>query len=259
MRSSRVLLLPLLHACFSFAQVVLPGGPPPVVPPPSPHSAKKPIEPLPETSANRPCVIELKTGERIEGAFKQASAVGAVIEVAGQAITIALEKVKAIYFGAAPSATGTGPAPSQEPLDALKALRSVTNSGITYRDYSERVLDTKVKFDRYASSVEAGAPERTAITLAMREYEIASQAWSLKFNTALAMATRIGQTLMTDSEISQCPGIKQLVQSVPMAKTKTGPVPNLALVGMVFGESPASVWPCAAAQVAEAERLTAKH
>jgi len=72
--------------------------------------------------------IELKTGERIEGAFKQATSAGAVIEVAGQAITIPLEKIKAIYFGAAPSATVTTSvttAPSQEALDALTALRSV--------------------------------------------------------------------------------------------------------------------------------------
>jgi hypothetical protein len=34
--------------------------------------------------------IELKTGERIEGAFRQATAAGAVIEVAGQSITIPL-------------------------------------------------------------------------------------------------------------------------------------------------------------------------
>ena len=81
-------------------------------------------------------ILELKTGERIEGTFKQATAAGAVIEVAGQPITISLEKVKAIYFGVA---------------DALKALRSVTQSGIAYRDYAQRMLDAKVKVDRYLS------------------------------------------------------------------------------------------------------------
>ena len=59
--------------------------------------------------------IELKTGERIEGAFKQATSAGAVIEVGGQAITIPLEKVKAIYFGVVP--TGAGPtAATQVPI-----------------------------------------------------------------------------------------------------------------------------------------------
>ena len=58
--------------------------------------------------------IELKTGEHIDGAFKQATAAGAVIEVAGQLITIPLEKVKAIYFGVAP--TRAGPAASVPPV-----------------------------------------------------------------------------------------------------------------------------------------------
>lgn len=47
--------------------------------------------------------IELKTGERVDGTFKEATAASAVIEVAGQPITFPLEKVKAIYFGAAQS------------------------------------------------------------------------------------------------------------------------------------------------------------
>src|SRR5690242_1229034 len=54
--------------------------------------------------------IELKTGERIEGAFKQASTAGAMIEVGGESITIPLEKVQAIYFGLVPDRTGTSQA-----------------------------------------------------------------------------------------------------------------------------------------------------
>src|SRR4051794_3386519 len=93
--------------------------------------------------------IELKTGERLDGAFKQATSAGVVIDVAGQPITITLEKVRAIHFGSAPVQTAVGPTPLQEALDAIKALRSVTVSGINYRDYSQRTLDAKVKVDRY--------------------------------------------------------------------------------------------------------------
>ena len=53
-------------------------------------------------------VLELKSGERLEGTFKQASVDGGiVIEVGGQAITMPFAKVRAIYFGAAPTATPT--------------------------------------------------------------------------------------------------------------------------------------------------------
>lgn len=43
--------------------------------------------------------VELKTGERIECSFKQASPVNTVIDVAGQSVTIPTEKIKAIHFG----------------------------------------------------------------------------------------------------------------------------------------------------------------
>ncbi len=54
--------------------------------------------------------VELKTGERIEGTFKQATSAGAVIEVGGQSISIPLEKLRAIYFGAV-GRTVVGPPP----------------------------------------------------------------------------------------------------------------------------------------------------
>jgi len=143
-----------------------------------------------------PCradTVELKTGEHIEGAFRQAGAGGVVIEAGGQTITIPLVKVRAIYFGAAKvESAADDRSPSQEALDAVRALRSVTQSGISYRDYAKRALDAKVKVDRYLSfsslnGVESQKPLNqtsndtqfyTAIKLAMFLYEHASGTWS---------------------------------------------------------------------------------
>lgn len=200
--------------------------------------------------------IELKTGERIEGAFKQANSAGVVIEVAGQSITIPLEKVQAIYFGAVVPARTTALSPSQEAMDSLKALRSVTESGIAYRDYSQRVLDAKVKVDRYLTSPATDAAAlRTGIALAMRDYEFASRAWSTSFSTAvgtLAVATSVGTALYGDPEISKCPAVKQFL--IEMAGKKGKP-PNVGVVGLVVGGRPAVIWACASAQVAQAEQL----
>jgi hypothetical protein len=55
------------------------------------------------TSLSWADVVELKTGQRVEGSFKQATSEGVVIEVGGQAITFELERVRAIYFGTAPA------------------------------------------------------------------------------------------------------------------------------------------------------------
>ena len=135
--------------------------------------------------------IELKTGERVEGAFKQATPSGAVLEVGGQAITFPLEQVKAIYFGSAagrPQTVGLTSSQSASQtalgvaLDALKALRSVAESGPDYPDYSQRVSDAKVKVDQYLSLSTNVAVERNGVETAMREYELARDVWFVSPN-----------------------------------------------------------------------------
>src|SRR5437870_9425242 len=83
-------------------------------------------------------VLELKSGERLEGTFKQAGVDrGVVIEVGGQSITIPLAKIRAIYFGtAAKSDAAPSVSAARDSLDALKGLQSVTSSGLSYRDYA---------------------------------------------------------------------------------------------------------------------------
>ncbi len=135
--------------------------------------------------------LELKTGERIEGAFKQATLAGAMVEVGGQIITFPLDKVKAIYFGSAPGPSQTAvvaplQTPSQAPLgaalDALKALHSIVESGPDYRDYSQRVSDTKVKVDQYLAASTGATAERKGVETAMREYELARDVWFVSPN-----------------------------------------------------------------------------
>lgn len=113
--------------------------------------------------------VELKSGERIDGTFRQADAAGVVIDVAGQKITIPLIKVQAIYFGAPPKSSMSSPAPRQEALDALQGLQSVTEAGTGYTLYAPRVLEAKIKVDRYLAAAPTDAPERAAITQAMRD------------------------------------------------------------------------------------------
>src|SRR6266446_10242340 len=82
--------------------------------------------------------IELKTGEKIDCRFKQATSAGVVMEVGGQSITVPIARVRAIYLGEAPAAKADST--WTDALDALKALQSVTSSGVSYRDYAPRVL-----------------------------------------------------------------------------------------------------------------------
>jgi hypothetical protein len=140
--------------------------------------------------------VELTTGEHVEGIFRQASAAtGVVIETGGQAITIPFAKVRAIYLGAAKPApvVRSAASPWQEALDAVRGLRSVTDSGISYSEYARRVLDAKVIVDKYVvSSKPAEAQSKlpldqttkatqiwSAINSAMFSYDHASQMWNL--------------------------------------------------------------------------------
>lgn len=218
--------------------------------------------------------IELKTGERIEGTFKQATSAGAAIEVGGQSITIPLEKVQAIYFGAVPARTATSQAPSQEAMDALKALRSVTGSGIAYRDYAQRVLDARVKVDRYLSSPGSDGPEpRGAIRVAMLEYELASQGWVAGSSPVEHgdLWRPMGE-ILEDPDVQKCPAAKTIIylrdnpppsnnattrrsKSPPPPARKQDPTEELGLLFAMRGNAPGSLWPCASLQVAEAEKL----
>jgi hypothetical protein len=241
------------------------------------------VLPMLLTFTLRADTIELKTGERIDGVFKQATAAGAVIEVGGQAITIALEKVRAIYFGAAPSATVTGPAPALEALDALKALRSVTNSGITYRDYSQRVLDARVKVDRYLSSQgSVGIELRSAVRVSMLEYELASQAWITKTDPpANASLWKSMGVAMQDLDVAKCPVVKAATEmndnppAPAPSRKRPPPVRSSSMdrsegLGLTLaiaersqywslGSVTSGIWACASAELAEAERLAAQH
>jgi hypothetical protein len=224
------------------------------------------LEPMARADA-----IELKTGERIEGAFKQANAVGAVIEVAGQSITIPLEKLKAIYFGAPPSVASTAPVPFQEALDALKALRSVTNSGIAYRDYTQRVLDARVKVDRYLSSQGKAAVARRPVRAAMLQYELVSYALNPEKVDFLSTMGKIA----ADPDITTCPVLKDLTdeslskqqhflksilrQTAEIKQKLAGSQHALDQsedLGLTFltKAAPANIWPSASEQIVEAER-----
>jgi hypothetical protein len=199
--------------------------------------------------------VELKTGEHVEGTLRQASAAGLVIEIAGQAVTIPLAKVQAIYFGAQkPASASATPPPFAEALDALRALRSVTESGITFRDYAPRVLDAKIKVDKYLStSANDAAGLRSSIGLATREYELASRVWSATFQEdGVSTMTAIVDNLEPDI-LKNCPVVKRAVERVSISTAlRNLNVPDTAPVGPAPW---AVLWSCASANVAEADRL----
>ena len=194
-------------------------------------------------------VIELKTGERIEGALAQATPASVTIEVGGQTITFEGEKVRAIYYGAAPSRQSARPAGANG-LAALKALTAATRIGLSYREYSRRVLDTTPPVDRWID--EAGsAAEKTAVRQAMALYTLASHAWQAR------IVKKGYEVVAHDPALAICEPATTLVASA--AKRDRFAVDNSAGIALTLGsEGIPALWSCAAAQLVEAEKMLGK-
>lgn len=197
--------------------------------------------------------VELKSGERIDGVFKRADSSGVVVEVAGQQVTIAIDKVRLIRFGAVEATASAPPpaAPIKDALDALRSLRSVTQSGIDYRQYSTRVLDAKVKVDALAGEV---SPAAVAAIASMRYYQLASNAWGSYINkgaSSYAIGLETGKALQ--ELVPDCQPLAIYVSNLPKKDENY----RAGVTSMLVGQRPSVLWACAAAKLAEAE-ATAK-
>jgi hypothetical protein len=231
--------------------------------PPAENRLQSTRDPLPDavqTAAEgiaRRVTVELKTGEHIEGIFKQATLAGTALEVGGQLIMIPADKIQGMSFGAAAARPATGPAPFHEALDELNGLRSVTESGITYLEYSRRVLDARVKVDQYLASA-ADGPLRSAIMLAMREYELASHVWSETINPKPPYVHETLLKLIDDKMLaadSNCPSFVQWHGLVSRNFERNWYSRSFAVDGLIR-QYPATVWACASDHVAGAQRLS---
>src|ERR1035437_1006128 len=122
-------------------------------------------------------VVELKTGQRVEGVFKEATTRGVSVEVGGQIITFAPDKVRAIYFGPAPTIV-VQPSLRDDAIRSLKALESAIKADIAYNDYATIVSATKIVVDRYTNEKSSGSdPARAPIVRSMQYFSLAQKLW----------------------------------------------------------------------------------
>jgi hypothetical protein len=200
-------------------------------------------------------VVELKTGQRVEGTLKQADQVTVSVEVGGQVVTFKAEQVKTIHYGGAPASVATAPADAQgEALKALRTLESGTSAGMTYRDYAPRVADTKAVVDRYLS----GKPEGEAvqgIAVAMGYYVIASSSWSgmiTKRHPSLPGAERLPLETCEALRVA----IKPKDPAITASRYRELMISSIKVNSSVLGDAmTAPLWSCASAKLAEVEKL----
>lgn len=189
-------------------------------------------------------VIELKTGQRVEGTLKQATPASVSVEVGGQTITFEGEKVRAIYFGA-PLTSQTQPSARDDAMKSLRGLRSVTEGGVAYRDYATRMSDAKIVVDRYLAEAKNDTTV-PAIRLTMGFYAFAASAWNAKITKNREAIIELGAHPL----VQEC----EVLRSSPVTQQSSGSPYRMGLAVM-FGVE--MIWSCAADKLAEAEKLLA--
>ena len=205
---------------------------------------------VPPVSAD---VIELRTGERVEGTFKGADDSAVRIEIDGRIVTFAPAQVRAIYYGSAP--TSTTPAPlleRDEAIGALEGLRSVARTGLTYREYAPRVSEAQIIVDQYLKK-EDGAPAiKGAIADSFHFYALAGAAWNAGLNRGELCDRRYGHGSGPMRARSTGHRRVQAEESLHVAgQGRRGG----ATTGMVIAADGLASRSCASDKLAEAEKL----
>jgi hypothetical protein len=151
----------------------------------------------------------------------------------------------------------------EEALDSLRGLNSVVSSGVSYRDYAPRVLDARVKVDKFLESSTAASTGwlRSSVSSVMSCYEAVSQLWNAKlFSGTDALVRRVGIGLELSKNIrvlGACPAVRGTMYSITPSGDNYEDLRKLAEgVENHEGELLHELWQCAGEQLASIkERL----
>lgn len=121
-------------------------------------------------------VVELASGERVEGRVAEVSATTVRVEVGGQIVNFRRETVRAIYLGT--SAT-VAPPGARAAVQALGALRSAVTKGVNRQEYGTRLREAEEVVDKYVRGPDATDPALVGpIRASIRYYQIVGEAWT---------------------------------------------------------------------------------
>jgi len=155
--------------------------------------------------------------------------------------------------------------PSQEAIDALQGLQSVTQAGVSYPEYSTRFLDAKVKVDHYLSFTEATRDaqqpqqRRDEIKTAILNYEFVYQGWGSELRSLTPDVSNLRpQRNLTITQIlsgmvarsPQCPGVTSFLSTLlPRNGKRLHLWEKLRNGDRVLAQYKALGWTCASEQV----------
>ena len=135
-------------------------------------------------------VVQLKNGEKVEGKFMGGTKDVINFEVASQKIAIQISDISLILFDkGALNTIDTSKNSSflddaKEALYSLNSIKSIVNSRVNYREYSKRILDTKIIIDNFLNTHNdtINPTFNISISDAMGFYETALDCWTFEIN-----------------------------------------------------------------------------
>lgn len=130
--------------------------------------------------------------------------------------------------------------PATDALDALRGLKSITEVGVSYRDYMPRVLDAKIKVDKYLAGAAKDDPTAKRVTTIMQMYIIAAKGWGADITKDYGAQQKAAESVAGNPEIMACP-------AMPIEKPHKPDPAEAAEAAKVMAE--------AAAVLAEAEAM----
>jgi len=152
--------------------------------------------------------------------------------------------ISSVRYGLPPSRIGsistlTQNQQARDALRSLKDLRAAVSGGITFTEYSKRLVDTRIAVDHYLEA----APPTSEVTILMKEavdlYSVASSAWSDQI-------TQNWGKVVNDPRIDLCPEVS-VKRDRNQAKPLTQRGIEIAFAVQLF-------WACADDRLAKIEQ-----
>ncbi len=142
-------------------------------------------------------------------------------------------------------------------IDAIRALKSATNAGVTLRDYQQRVVDARVTVDKFlATPATDDKALRDAMQAALASYQLAGRAWSAKLIPYGVEKVRAWRNLQpdVDAEAKTCPALAEalaVADKQPLFQSDHGHAQFITTRLSL-------IWRCGEAHFADAEKLVKK-
>lgn len=219
-------------------------------------------------------VVELTTGERVEGTVKQATPAGVVIDVGGRELRIRQDRILGISFEPLPVSLTPAPPPTfpppppvtpqvaapapppparaispalKEALTALERLQQATAGPLVLADYVALVDEVKRGVERQLAAAAEGEATKRAVRAALGYHAFAAAAWSVY--EARGDLRAVGSAAM----VAECPA---LARTIAENGTRLGfNASDPAFVGlMTAAEGLPALRACAGEKMVEAER-----